>query len=246
MGEESVRIYNSFIFLPGEKDKIGKLKEKFHEYFVPKKNTTYERYKFFTYRQGTEKLEQFITHLKNQAHQCEFGTPELTEELTTTMLIIGINDEAVRGKLLQEAGKTTLAKAIETCIITETSRQQLQDMKDKEHRQQAGASTSFNTTEIDAVKKKTTSFPANSSTASYGRQSYQPNRGQQMSRTGSSHSGRYSQRFANSNNNRMINNCVKCGRNHLINVQHMEDIVTYAKFLTTLQMFVEIKTKKLM
>lgn len=83
LGEECIKIYNSFNFQEEEKNKITVLKQKFEDHFVPKKNKIYERYKFFSARQEDKTLEQFITYLKNQADQCEFGEVKLTEELTT-------------------------------------------------------------------------------------------------------------------------------------------------------------------
>jgi hypothetical protein len=74
------------------------LKKKFEEYFVPKKNLTYLRYKLFSCRQGDSTIEQFVTDLKNKAKQCELG--DLQDELVKTTLITGINDEAVREKLV--------------------------------------------------------------------------------------------------------------------------------------------------
>ncbi|KAK9686310.1 hypothetical protein QE152_g37289 [Popillia japonica] len=55
------------------------------------------------------------------------------------MVIIGINDDAVREKLLQQESDT-LEKAIECCILTEAARHQLEDMKIKK--------------EIDAIGKR--------------------------------------------------------------------------------------------
>lgn len=139
MGEDAIEIYNSFTFAKEDLNKIEPLKKKFEEYFIPKKNLTYERYKFFTARQGSNTIEQFITSLKNQANNCEFGQEELKNELIKTMVIIGINDDAVREKLLQRESDT-LEKAIECCILTEAARHQLEDMKIKK--------------EIDAIGKR--------------------------------------------------------------------------------------------
>ena len=126
MGEEAINIYNTFQFKETEKNKIKVLKEKFNAYFVPKKNIAYERYKLFTSRQNERPLEEFIRELKNQANQCELGT--LAGELTTTMVIIGIQDEATRGKLLQMSD-ISLEKAVEVCILTEKAREQLRQMQ---------------------------------------------------------------------------------------------------------------------
>ncbi|KAB0791938.1 hypothetical protein PPYR_03738 [Photinus pyralis] len=85
MGEDAINIFNSFTFADNEKNKIASLKEKFANYFVPKTNVTYERYKFFTSRQNEEPLEQFITNLKNQAQLCNLGEEALRNELIKTI-----------------------------------------------------------------------------------------------------------------------------------------------------------------
>ena len=49
IGKESVRIYNTFDWSDeDEKTKISKVLEKFENYCTPKRNLTYERYKFNT------------------------------------------------------------------------------------------------------------------------------------------------------------------------------------------------------
>ena len=48
IGKESARIYNTFYWENEEKTKISKVLEKFDNYCTPKRNLTYERYKFNT------------------------------------------------------------------------------------------------------------------------------------------------------------------------------------------------------
>lgn len=65
MGEKAIAIFNTFVFADDEIDQIASLKTKFQNHFTPKKNVTYERYKFFTSRQENgQKIEQFVTELK--------------------------------------------------------------------------------------------------------------------------------------------------------------------------------------
>lgn len=149
LGEEAIQIYNSFNISEEEINRIEVLKQKFTNYFRPKKNLTYERYKFFTTRQNNEKIEKFVTELKNQAKQCEFGNEKLMEDLIKTMVIIGIKDNAVREKLLENEN-TTLEKVVECCVITENSRRNLQYMKEKE----AATNMSAREEEIDLVRRK--------------------------------------------------------------------------------------------
>lgn len=137
LGDDALQIYNSFTFLEEEKGKFDILVKKFDQHFIPKKNLTYERYKFFKSRQAaTESIEQFVTELKNQAKQCEFEN--LQDEMIKTMLITGLTDEILREKLLQHENKK-LEDVIQACYIWENTKMQNRDMK--------------NMKEVDNVKK---------------------------------------------------------------------------------------------
>lgn len=63
-GEEVVEVYSTFTFEEDDdKQNMSKIMEKFEEYCNPKKNITYERYKFFTCVQGDMPISQYITEL---------------------------------------------------------------------------------------------------------------------------------------------------------------------------------------
>ena len=63
VGEEALEIYNTFQFVNEEdRHKLDVLKSKFEEYVNPRKNTLFERYKFWEYKQQDgETIDQFIT-----------------------------------------------------------------------------------------------------------------------------------------------------------------------------------------
>ena len=75
IGEEALEINNTFKFATGEDpNKISVLKKKFEDYVNPRKNTVFERYRFWEYKQQEgETIDQFITELKTRAKSCEFG-----------------------------------------------------------------------------------------------------------------------------------------------------------------------------
>nr|XP_015840015.1 PREDICTED: uncharacterized protein LOC107398947 [Tribolium castaneum] len=178
-----------------EKDKFETPKKKFEDYFVPKKNLTYCRHRFFSSRQGNESIEQFVTDLKNKAKECELGN--LQDELIKTMLITGMKDEQVREKLLQKDGSSlTLEKAIECCIMTENARQQLKEMKTYARTQSQG-----NAPEIDAINKKRA--PARS-------KKYENPRNER-------HYDHFQERNPNKQGNKLIKGCSRCGRDHPMN-----------------------------
>ena len=71
MGDECIKIFNTFQFTEEEKDKIEPLKVKFKNYFVPKSNKVYERYKFLSMRQQHgQTTEEYIRGLKGQVTNC--------------------------------------------------------------------------------------------------------------------------------------------------------------------------------
>ena len=82
LGEDALSIYDTFKFNDEEKDKLQVLLQKFDDYFIPKQNLTYERYKFLTFKQGNQTFEQFIKELKTRAKQCKFDA--LTDDLIKT------------------------------------------------------------------------------------------------------------------------------------------------------------------
>ena len=64
LGEDSLRIFNTFIFSEGEDDKLAPLLSKFDDHFNPKKNITYERYLFNTCIQNGRPFDTFLIDMK--------------------------------------------------------------------------------------------------------------------------------------------------------------------------------------
>ncbi|XP_045454786.1 uncharacterized protein LOC123664236 [Melitaea cinxia] len=110
IGTESLEIFNSFN-LDIDKITFNQLVNKFEEYFVPKRNITYECYKFFTTKQKAEEsLEDFLTTLINRSQSCEFGN--LQDRMIKDIFITNMHEsfQHVREKLLLEED-LTLEKA---------------------------------------------------------------------------------------------------------------------------------------
>lgn len=72
-GEDALEIYDTFIFTDEEKGKINVLIGKFEEHCSPKKNSTYEWYKFNTCSQNGRLLNVFLVDLRSRPKTCEFG-----------------------------------------------------------------------------------------------------------------------------------------------------------------------------
>ena len=130
IGEDALEIYNNFSFASGEsREKIATVKQKFYDYFNPRKNTLYERYKFWETKQKEgETVDQFITDLKTRAKSCEFG--EQTESMIRDRLVFGVSDIRLKERLLRE-GDLSLERAANLCRAAEETKQQIKDISDK-------------------------------------------------------------------------------------------------------------------
>ena len=77
--------------MPGNNSAILKrITNKFIEYFVPKKNTIFERYKFNSRRQQADENVDFVTALYLLAETCKYGA--LKEELIHNRIVTGVRD----------------------------------------------------------------------------------------------------------------------------------------------------------
>ena len=102
--------------------KLEKIIEQFEAYFHPRKNITYSRFKFFTYRQETgQSFDYYITELRKLSSDCELEG--LRESFLRDILIIGLNDKKLQERLLRESN-LELNKTVEICRIVEVTRSQ--------------------------------------------------------------------------------------------------------------------------
>ena len=129
IGDEALEIYNTFTFGEGEdRDKLTVLKKKFEDYVNPRKNTVFERYKFWECKQQDgETIDQFITELKTRARSCEFG--DQTESLIRDRIVFGVSDVRLKERLLRESSDLTLGKAASLCRAAEESAKQLKELR---------------------------------------------------------------------------------------------------------------------
>ena len=102
IGKQGREIYNTFTWsADGDEMKFGKVIEKFDAYCEPRKNLTFIRHKFFTYKQQDgQSFDDFVTELKSKAIQCEFG--DLKDQLVKDMIVCGVMDKKLKERLLRE------------------------------------------------------------------------------------------------------------------------------------------------
>ncbi|KAF5283064.1 hypothetical protein FQR65_LT14081 [Abscondita terminalis] len=121
IGEEAYKIYTTFSFTEEEEGLLKPLIQKYTVHFMPQENLSYERYNFFTIKQGNSSIQQLVTLLKDQASKCKFG--DLSEDLIKTALICAVNNNELRRKLLQSDGNS-LTDIVTTCSLFESSQKQ--------------------------------------------------------------------------------------------------------------------------
>lgn len=73
MGDDAIKVFNTFTFDDDVDDDYETLKELFARYCEPRKNLTYLRHLFFlTGAKGhSESIDAYVTYLKNKAKDCE-------------------------------------------------------------------------------------------------------------------------------------------------------------------------------
>ncbi|XP_055861369.1 uncharacterized protein LOC106067741 [Biomphalaria glabrata] len=125
IGEPARDIYNTFQVC--EDETVDKVIERFQNHFLPKSNTVYDRFKFFSRKQKDgETFEQYYTELKNLAKECKFDN--LRDELIRDRLVCGIQSDRVKERLLRDVD-LTLEKAASIIRADEHTQNQMIDMK---------------------------------------------------------------------------------------------------------------------
>ena len=133
-GKEAREIYKTLPWAdPNDADKFDKVCEAFQNYCSPRKNIIYERYTFWNLQQEEgESIDAYLTRLKVKIDTCEYnkeGWPAaVRQELIRDKFIFGLTDDSLKERLLREAS-LTLSKAIEIAQRSESSKQQIKNMK---------------------------------------------------------------------------------------------------------------------
>ena len=132
IGDEARDIYNTFVFPTdgADKESYDNVIRKFEEHCNPLKNIVFERYKFWqTPLDAQQPFDTFITELKNQAKQCEFGCEK--DNLIRDKVVFSVKEKSLKERLLREPN-LTLAKCSEMCRTAEASKAQLKSMQLKD------------------------------------------------------------------------------------------------------------------
>ena len=147
IGSEAMDVFDGFDFAnDAEKEDITTIMDKFESFCVGKTNVTYERYLFHSCSQNDMTFDNFLTSIRKLAKTCNYGT--LKNELITDRLVLGINDNSIRRRLLQEEA-LTLDKAIDICRAAEASQSKVKSLS-----QATGSSQPTPVEEVQVVKPK--------------------------------------------------------------------------------------------
>ena len=104
--------------------------EKMKEHCIGECNETYERYVFNPRDQeSNESVDAYVTALRKLAKTCNYGS--LTDSLIRDRMVVGINNDSARKKLLQTS-KLTLGQCIDICRSSQTSARQLKEMNQED------------------------------------------------------------------------------------------------------------------
>ncbi|XP_062889910.1 uncharacterized protein LOC134338193 [Mobula hypostoma] len=123
---DAVEVYNNFVFEDGDNFNLKLIMDRFEVFCIPKRNLTYERFKFFTCAQrATETIDQYVTELRKHRRTCEFAL--LTDSLIKDRLICGIQDNTLRKRLLREQD-LNFEKAFALCKASETVMSQAEEL----------------------------------------------------------------------------------------------------------------------
>ena len=144
-----MEIFDGMDFTPEtDRQVLSKVIEKVEEFCIGETNETYERFIFN--RRGQEEnesIDQYVTVLRKLAQTYNFCNC-LHDSLIRDRLVLGIRDESIRKKLLQEK-KLSLSRAVDIGRSGETTTMRLKELKNK-------AATAGTDEEINVLKTKRT------------------------------------------------------------------------------------------
>ena len=127
IGNDAIDVFNTLTWdEEGDDKKIEKVLLKFEEHSEPKKNVSYERYKFFSRAQESgESIDQYVTILRKLCETCEFGT--LKNSLIKDRIVLGVNNTKTRERLLR-VPDLTLEKALDVVRSAEATEMQMKEL----------------------------------------------------------------------------------------------------------------------
>jgi hypothetical protein len=116
----------------GETDNVYKTAiRKLDGYFLPKLNVAYERHVFRQLKQEDETVAQFVSRLKQQGLNCEFGDEAAKNEQIRDQVVDACKSSNLRRKLLQKGTALTLDNVLELARAMEAVDLQMKRIEGK-------------------------------------------------------------------------------------------------------------------
>lgn len=126
LGREGLRILNNLGATTADKKDFEVLKKKLEDYFAPKRNKTYERWKFHQIKQQeNEAFNDFLQRLQTQVKLCSYGS--LGDEYTIDQIVVGIRSDRTRQKLWVE-DSLDFEKSKKICRADENAEKQINEI----------------------------------------------------------------------------------------------------------------------
>lgn len=125
IGPEAEDLIASLSLAEDDSKTVDQLSKSLDDYVVPKTNTVFSRYQFFTRIQKEgEDFESFLLALKKLAENCQFEGLKMS--LIRDRIIVGISNQQLRERLLGE--EYDFDKVVKLCRSVETGKQRAQEM----------------------------------------------------------------------------------------------------------------------
>lgn len=125
VGEEGVKIYNSYKLGEQADLTLAIVLNKFGDHCKPRRNVIYERYCFLKIRQKEgQSFDAYVTELKNAAMKCEYGNQQ--DSIIRDQIIFNVRETRLQEQLINEKD-ITLEKTLEKCRSAEISKFQINE-----------------------------------------------------------------------------------------------------------------------
>ena len=129
-GLEAQEVHEQFELTEEEAKDLNVVLKKFETYCHPRKNTVYERYRFWCRNQkGEESIDKWVKDLRTMSTNCEFGDQE--NSLIRDKIVFGVQDNRTKERMLREVD-LDLKKAMEVCRAAEATKVQMREMTQKQ------------------------------------------------------------------------------------------------------------------
>ena len=130
IGRQGIECFNSWTRANNEdKEKPGKIWERFEKYVAPKVNHRLLRFQLQQFKQKSEELiDDFLSRCRNQSTKCKFSNTTESDERLIEQTTISTKHKKIQERLLSKGKSLTLDEAIDVCKTYEATLSQLDQL----------------------------------------------------------------------------------------------------------------------